>query len=73
VPNTGSLNLAAAGINASNGGLTSGGHIAVDAYQNTVVSGVHAVGDVCGQVELTTMAIAAGRRLADRYTHLTEY
>lgn len=38
----------------------------VDAYQNTVAPGVHAVGDVCGNVELTPMAIAAGRRLADR-------
>jgi glutathione reductase (NADPH) len=73
VPNTGALNLDAAGISAANGGLSSSGHIAVDAYQNTVVPGVHAVGDVCGQVELTPMAIAAGRRLADRYTHLTEY
>ncbi|KAJ8611934.1 hypothetical protein CTAYLR_004360 [Chrysophaeum taylorii] len=28
--------------------------------------GVYALGDVCGNVELTPMAIAAGRRLADR-------
>jgi len=30
------------------------------------VSNVFALGDVCGTVELTPMAIAAGRRLADR-------
>ena len=35
-------------------------------YQNTNVEGVHALGDVCGRVQLTPMAIAAGRRLADR-------
>ena len=35
-------------------------------YQNTNVAGVYALGDVCGRVQLTPMAIAAGRRLADR-------
>ena len=40
--------------------------IAVDEYQNTKVNNVYAVGDVCGNVELTPMAIATGRRLADR-------
>jgi pyruvate/2-oxoglutarate dehydrogenase complex dihydrolipoamide dehydrogenase (E3) component len=38
----------------------------VDKYQNTTAKGVYALGDVCGKVELTPMAIAAGRRLADR-------
>jgi glutathione reductase (NADPH) len=38
----------------------------VDKYQNTSAKGVYALGDVCGKVELTPMAIAAGRRLADR-------
>lgn len=66
VPNTASLNLQAAGITAENGGIAQSGHIVVDAYQSTVAPGVHAVGDVCGHVELTPMAIAAGRRLADR-------
>ena len=42
-------------------------YIAVDDYQNTSISGVYALGDVCGHVELTPMAIAAGRRLSDRY------
>jgi len=41
-------------------------NIIVDEYQNTNVSNIYAVGDVCGKVELTPMAIAAGRRLADR-------
>eukprot|EP00922_Rhytidocystis_sp_ex-Travisia-forbesii_P009650 GHVS01014112.1.p1 GENE.GHVS01014112.1~~GHVS01014112.1.p1 ORF type:complete len:659 (+),score=118.48 GHVS01014112.1:117-2093(+) len=45
---------------------TSTGHVQVDDFQNTTAEGVYAVGDVCGKVELTPMAIAAGRRLADR-------
>lgn len=42
------------------------GYITVNEYSETSVDGVYAVGDVCGNVELTPMAIAAGRRLADR-------
>jgi glutathione reductase (NADPH) len=43
------------------------GHIVVDEYQNTNVAGVYAVGDVIDKhVDLTPMAIAAGRKLADR-------
>jgi glutathione reductase (NADPH) len=42
------------------------GHIPVDAYQNSVAPGIYAVGDVTGRYELTPVAIAAGRRLADR-------
>lgn len=41
-------------------------HYSVDDYQNTAAKGVYALGDVCGKIELTPMAIAAGRRLADR-------
>ena len=42
------------------------GHLEVDGYQNTSVEGVYALGDVTGQVELTPVAIAAGRALGDR-------
>lgn len=42
----------------------------VDKYQNTSASNIYALGDVCGNVELTPMAIAAARRLADRLVHL---
>lgn len=45
---------------------SSTGYIEVDEYQNTKAEGVYALGDVCGNIELTPMAIAAGRRLADR-------
>jgi glutathione reductase (NADPH) len=43
-----------------------GGYIQVDEYQQTSVAGVYAIGDVTGKVTLTPVAIAAGRRLADR-------
>ncbi|MGE0809673.1 MAG: glutathione-disulfide reductase [Immundisolibacter sp.] len=42
------------------------GHIPVDAFQDTNVPGIHAVGDITGRAPLTPVAIAAGRRLADR-------
>jgi glutathione reductase (NADPH) len=42
------------------------GYIVTDKYQETSVKGVYAVGDVTGRVQLTPVAIAAGRRLADR-------
>ena len=46
--------------------LTKDGYIKVDDYQNSSVKGVYAIGDVIGRVELTPVAIAAGRRLSDR-------
>jgi glutathione reductase (NADPH) len=45
---------------------TNAGYVRVDAYQNTTADGIYALGDVGGQAELTPVAIAAGRRLADR-------
>ncbi|KAL8711598.1 MAG: hypothetical protein Q9220_004008 [cf. Caloplaca sp. 1 TL-2023] len=42
------------------------GHILADDYQNTNVDNIYALGDVCGKVELTPVAIAAGRQLANR-------
>lgn len=42
------------------------GDIVVDDFQATNVAGIHAVGDVTGRKQLTPVAIAAGRRLADR-------
>jgi glutathione reductase (NADPH) len=60
-PNTQNLNLDAAGI-----GIGPGGTIPVDDFQNTGIAGVYAIGDVTGKVPLTPVAIAAGRRLAER-------
>lgn len=42
------------------------GYIEVDEFQQTSVPDVFAIGDVTGRVTLTPVAIAAGRRLADR-------
>ena len=41
-------------------------HIVVDAFQNTNVPGIYAVGDVTAHEALTPVAIAAARRLMDR-------
>ena len=64
-PATGDLGLESAGIETDKRG-----YIPVDKFQETSVPGVFAIGDVTGQAELTPVAIAAGRRLADRiYDH----
>lgn len=42
------------------------GFIKVDKYQNTTAENIYAVGDVIGKLELTPVAIAAGRRLSER-------
>jgi glutathione reductase (NADPH) len=60
-PATDDLGLASAGVKTD-----AGGYIPVDKFQQTNVSGIYAIGDVTGQAELTPVAIAAGRRLADR-------
>ena len=60
-PNTASLNVELAEVNRLDNGL-----IPTDDYQNTNVDGIYAIGDITGQAALTPVAIAAGRRLADR-------
>ena len=42
------------------------GFVETDEWQNTNVEGIHALGDVTGRLALTPVAVAAGRRLADR-------
>ena len=59
--NTDGLGLGEAGV-----ALGTDGEIATDLRQDTNVAGIHAIGDVTGRFELTPVAIAAGRRLADR-------
>ena len=60
-PNTATLNLPATGVEVAADGV-----IPVDAWQQTNVAGVYAIGDLIGHHQLTPVAIAAGRRLADR-------
>ena len=61
-PTTDKINLHAAGVEAN-----ARGFIKVDKYQNTNVPGIYAVGDIIeGGIELTPVAVAAGRRLSER-------
>ncbi len=70
-PATDNINLEAAGV-----ALDDNGFIITDKYQNTNVEGIYAVGDNTGRAQLTPVAVAAGRRLAERlfnnkpYEHL---
>ena len=61
VPNTEQLGLREAGVT-----IGDDGEVATDLRQDTNVDGIHAIGDVTARMELTPVAIAAGRRLADR-------
>ncbi|KAK4189863.1 hypothetical protein QBC35DRAFT_429754 [Podospora australis] len=60
-PATKGLGLEAAGVETNEHGF-----IKADEYQNTNVENIYALGDVVGKVELTPVAIAAGRKLAAR-------
>ena len=60
-PNTRDLNLEAAEV-----AMQPNGIIPVDTYQNTNIEGIYAIGDVTGKSPLTPVAVAAGRKLADR-------
>ncbi len=46
--------------------LDTRGYIKVDQFENTTVKGIYALGDVNGKIELTPVAIAAGRKLSER-------
>jgi len=61
IPNTEELDLPAAGVE-----MDEKGFVPTDEWQNTNVAGIYAIGDVTGRAALTPVAIAAGRRLADR-------
>jgi len=60
-PATKDIGLVEAGVK-----LGKNGHVIVDDYQNTSVDNIYALGDASGPVDLTPVAIAAGRRLAAR-------
>jgi len=61
LPNAEKLDLDKAGVR-----LNHLGYIETDDFQNTTAPGIYSVGDISGRVQLTPVAIAAGRRLADR-------
>jgi len=60
-PLTDQLNLTAAELKTDKNGF-----LPCDDYQNTSQPGVYALGDITGRAALTPVAVAAGRRLADR-------
>ncbi len=60
-PNTAALNLPVVGV-----ATTPSGAIPTDPFQNTNIPGIYAIGDATERFHLTPVAIAAGRRLADR-------
>ena len=60
-PNSEDLDTAAAGVQTD-----ASGFISTDRFQKTNVDNIFALGDVTGREALTPVAIAAGRRLADR-------
>ena len=60
-PLTADLGLEAAGVETDDRGF-----IPTDRYQATNVPNIFSIGDVTGRAALTPVAIAAGRRLADR-------
>ena len=60
-PNTGTLDADKAGVE-----MDDDGFIPTDKLQQTNVDSVFAIGDVTGRAALPPVAIAAGRRLADR-------
>lgn len=60
-PNTGTLDAQKAGVE-----LDDRGFIPTDKLQQTNIDNIFALGDVTGRAALTPVAIAAGRRLADR-------
>jgi glutathione reductase (NADPH) len=61
VPNTDKLGLENTQVQ-----LDDKGFVKVDKYQNTTDPNIFAVGDVIGKIDLTPVAIAAGRRLSER-------
>ncbi len=61
-PATDSINLSVTGVETNERG-----YVKVDAYQETNIPGIYCVGDImAGGVELTPVAIKAGRQLSER-------
>jgi glutathione reductase (NADPH) len=60
-PHTAALGLERAGVE-----IDAADAVVVDAFQNASAERTYAIGDVTGRALLTPVAIAAGRRLADR-------
>lgn len=67
-PVTDKLNLVAAGVETDENGF-----VPSDEYENTNQAGIYSIGDNNNKAALTPVAIAAGRRLADRLFNAQSY
>lgn len=59
-------NVTGFGLEHTGVALNDRGFIQTDDYENTTVPGIYALGDVNGKIELTPVAVKAGRQLAER-------
>lgn len=59
-------NITGYGLEKTGVALDDKGFITTDAFENTNVEGLYAIGDVNGKLELTPVAIKAGRQLSER-------
>ena len=67
-PTTDKINLAAAGVEVDNRG-----YVPVNEHHETNVPNIYALGDIIGKVELTPIAVKAGRILAERlFNNITD-
>lgn len=67
-PATDNINLEATGVEADKYG-----YIPVDEHHQTNVPGIYALGDIIGKIELTPVAVKAGRILAERlFNNMTD-
>lgn len=59
-------NVTGFGLENTGVALNKRGHIQTDEFENTSVEGIYALGDVNGKLELTPVAVKAGRQLSER-------
>lgn len=59
-------NVTGYGLEKTGVALNQEGFIATDEFENTNVDGIYALGDVNGKLELTPVAVKAGRQLSER-------
>ena len=59
-------NISGFGLEKTGVELTERGNIYSDAFENTSVPGIYALGDVTGKLNLTPVAVKAGRQLSER-------
>ncbi|NVK24432.1 MAG: glutathione-disulfide reductase [Gammaproteobacteria bacterium] len=67
-PSTDNINIEAAGVE-----VDEYGYVPVNEHHETNVKGIYALGDIIGKIELTPVAVKAGRILAERlFNNITD-